>query len=202
MFRSRRWHPSKYRASLGDCQPSLQFANIQDMAADVHAQDHVGGDGERSWPSGGLGPALRRAWLGYQRRLDVAMAEAGFDQRRFPDGRVLRMCAGQTGSTISAIGRELGITRQGAGKVVGQLRDRGFVLVADSVTSKREKAVTLTPRGVDYLRAQRAAAREIDDELRAALGESGFLSLRALLEELDDHDTTRLRTYLRGSVRG
>ena len=173
------------------------------MAADlVHAQGDSGGDSEESWPSGGLGPALRRAWLGYQRRLDVAMVEAGFGQRRFPDGRVLRLCAGETGSTISAIGRELGITRQGAGKVVGQLGDSGFVTVADSVTSKREKAVTLTPRGVDYLHAQRAAAQEIEDELRAALGERGFLSLRAVLEELDDHDTTRLRTYLRGSVRG
>ena len=172
------------------------------MAADlVHAQGDFGSDGEEPGASGGLGSALRRAWLGYQRRLDVAMAEAGFGQRRFPDGRVLRLCAAETGSTISAIGRELGITRQGAGKVVGQLRDSGFVTVTDSVTSKREKSVMVTPRGVDYLQAQRAAAQEIEDELRAALGETGFVSLRAVLEELDDHETTRLRTYFRGSVR-
>ena len=106
----------------------------------------------------GLGPALRRAWLGYQLRLDAAMAEAGFGERRFPDGRVLRLCSGQAGSTISAIGRELGITRQGASKVVGHLRDRGYVAVADSTTSKREKSVVLTSHGTDYLRAQRAAA--------------------------------------------
>src|SRR5882672_11311090 len=74
----------------------------------------------------GLGPALRRAWLGYQRRLDEAMAAAGFDERRFPDGRVLRMCSGPAGATTSQIGRELGITRQGAGKIVGSLRDRGY----------------------------------------------------------------------------
>ena len=46
------------------------------------------------------------------------MAEAGFGERKFPDGRVLRVCSGRAGSTISAIGRELGITRQGASKVV------------------------------------------------------------------------------------
>src|ERR1700722_7236270 len=105
-----------------------------------------------------LGPAIRRAWLGYQVRLDVAMADAGFGERRFPDGRVLRLCAGQTGSTISAIGRELDMTRQGASKVVGHLSDRGYVTVADSATSKREKSVRLTSRGVDYLGVQRAAA--------------------------------------------
>ncbi len=153
-----------------------------------------------AWPpSAGLGPALRRAWLGYQRRLDVAMAEAGFGERRFPDGRVLRLCAGQ-GSTISAIGRELDITRQGAGKVVGHLRDRGYVTVADSATSKREKSVVLTPHGVDYLRSQRTAVRAIEDELRAALGEAPFAGLRGLLDALDDGEPTRLRTYLRRSA--
>ena len=83
------------------------------------------------------------------------MAEAGFGERRFPDGRVLRVCSGEAGSTISAIGRELGITRQGASKVVAHLHDRGYVAVADSTTSKREKSVILTPRGIDYLAHQR-----------------------------------------------
>ena len=74
----------------------------------------------------GLGPALRSAWVAYQVRLDTAMAEAGYGERRFPDGRVFRLCLDQSGSTISAIGRELGITRQGASKVVGQLRESGL----------------------------------------------------------------------------
>ena len=99
----------------------------------------------------GLGAALRRAWVGYQLRLDRAMADAGFGERRFPDDRVLRASSGETGATISAIGRELGITRQGATKVVADLRDRGFVVVTDSKTSQREKSVALTARGTDYL---------------------------------------------------
>ena len=147
----------------------------------------------------GLGAALRRAWLGYQLRLDGAMAEAGFAERRFPDGRVLRVCSGEAGSTISAIGRELGITRQGASKVVVYLRDRGYVEVADSMTSKREKSVVLTPRGIDYLALQRAAARAIEDELRAGLGEAGFSALGALLDALGTGDELRLRAYLRRS---
>lgn len=147
----------------------------------------------------GLGAALRRAWLGYQLRLDRAMAEAGFGERRFPDGRVLRACSDEAGSTISAIGRELGITRQGASKVVAELHDRGYVDIDDSTTSKREKSVVLTPLGVDYLAHQRAAARAIEEELRAELGDAPLAALGSLLVALDAGDGARLRAYLRRS---
>ncbi len=128
------------------------------------------------------------------------MADAGFGERRFPDGRVLRLCSGDAGSTISAIGRELGITRQGASKVVARLRDRGYVVVTDSATSRREKSVVLTSRGIDYLKGQRAAARAIEVELKAAIGETGFAALFALLDALDDGQSERIRTYLQRST--
>ena len=130
------------------------------------------------------------------------MADAGFGERRFPDGRVLRLCSGQAGSTISAIGRELGITRQGASKVVGHLRDRGYVAVADSATSRREKSVTLTSRGIDYLRG--AASGRSGDRGRSERPRSerqGFSGLFALLDALDDGEHVRMRTYLRRSSR-
>jgi DNA-binding MarR family transcriptional regulator len=149
--------------------------------------------------SDGLGPALRRAWVGYQLRLDAAMADAGFGERRFPDGQVLRLCLGETGSTISAIGRELGITRQGASKVVGRLRDRGYLSVADSATSGREKSVTLTPRGAEYLAAQRKTARGIERQLRSELGDAGFDALHTLLGALGEGERVRMRTYLQRS---
>jgi DNA-binding MarR family transcriptional regulator len=148
-----------------------------------------------------LGAALRRAWLGYQLRLDGAMADAGFGERRFPDGRVLRTCADNAGATISAIGRELGITRQGASKVVAHLCDRGYVVVTDSTTSKRERSVVLTARGIDYLTHQRAAAQAIEDELRAELGDEILSALRTLLQALDPGEDVRLRAYLRRSSR-
>ena len=128
------------------------------------------------------------------------MAEAGFGERRFPDGRVLRVCSDKAGSTISAIGRELGITRQGAAKVVAELRDRDYVVVADSTTSKREKSVAITPRGAAYLAHQSAAAREIEDELRAELGDATFTALGSLLGALDAEGEMRLRGVLAALV--
>jgi DNA-binding MarR family transcriptional regulator len=128
------------------------------------------------------------------------MADAGFDDRRFPDGRVLRLCSEPSGSTISAIGRELGITRQGAGKVVAHLGERGYVSVADSATSGREKSVTLTSRGIEYLATQREATRKIDGQLRAELGEASFASLFTLLDALGEGKQVRMRAYLQRST--
>jgi DNA-binding MarR family transcriptional regulator len=127
------------------------------------------------------------------------MADAGFNDRRFPDGRVLRLCSSEEGTTISAVGRQLGTTRQGASKVVGIPRDRGFLEVDDSVISKREKSVVGTAQGIDYLRAKREATDAIEVELRAELGELGVSALMTLLDVLGQGEQLRLQVYLRRS---
>jgi len=149
----------------------------------------------RSEPAS-LGAQLRRAWVGYQRRLDTAMAAAGFDDRRLPDARILRVCAHPAEATISDIGRELGITRQGASKIVASLRDRRYVTVVDSPTSGREKIVKLTPRALDYLAARRKAVQHIDRRLRREVGDESFAALGLLVEALSGGEDLRMRDYL------
>jgi DNA-binding MarR family transcriptional regulator len=146
-----------------------------------------------------LGPALRKAWVGYQQRLDEAMARAGFGDRGFPDVRVLRMCVAPAETTVADIGRELGITRQGAAKVVGSLRDRGHVTVAPSATNGREKIVRATPRAVDFLAAHRKAARSIERALRGRLGEEAFTALEQLVDALAGEHDLSMRDYLRNA---
>jgi DNA-binding MarR family transcriptional regulator len=131
-----------------------------------------------------LGAALRRAWLAYHRRIEAAMVEAGFDDVAVPDGRVLRLCLDPSGTTISTIGRALGMTRQGAGKLVGSLRDRGYLKVQPSASSGREVSVTATAKARDYLALRRQAAGRVEDEVRAELGADGYAQLRALLQVL------------------
>ena len=143
-----------------------------------------------------LGPALLRAWLGYRRRLDEALAAAGFD-RRFPDGRVLHICARTPDVTISQIARELGMSRQGAGKIVASLHDREYVALRASASDSREKIVALTPRAQDFLAARRKAARAIERSLRAALGSEAFEALECLLTALGGDEQPRLSAYLR-----
>ena len=65
-------------------QLSSQFANM--LARGPRIRRHVErASARRRWEL--VRPRLRRAWLGYQLRLDQAMAEAGFGERGFPDGR-------------------------------------------------------------------------------------------------------------------
>ena len=135
--------------------------------------------------------------MGYRRRLDAELAAAGFGDRGFPDGRVLRICSRCAETTISQIGRELGITRQGAGKVVASLRDRGYVTLSASATDGREKVVKLTQRAIDYLAAHRNAARSIERQLRTEVGAEGFDSLHRLLTALGGDEQPRMSDYLR-----
>jgi DNA-binding MarR family transcriptional regulator len=148
----------------------------------------------RAFPLGG---ALRRAWVGYQRLLDDELAVAGYEDRGLPDGRVLRICARDPEATISAIGRELAISRQGAGKLVASLRDRGYVTLDPSPDSGREKRITLTPRAREYLTAHRAAARRIEERLRVQIGEDAYGGLLLLVEALGGDEHPRMRDYIR-----
>jgi DNA-binding MarR family transcriptional regulator len=125
------------------------------------------------------------------------MASVGFEDRGLPDGRVLRICSRTPDVTISQIGRELGISRQGAGKVVAKIRDRGYVMISDSTTSGREKVVSLTPRAAAYFAAQRQAARGIERQLREEVGETAFDGLYLLLAALGGDDQPRMRDFLR-----
>ncbi len=147
-----------------------------------------------------LGRGLRQAWVGYQRRLDQEMAAAGFRDRGFPDGRVLRVCSHAGETTIAQLGRELGITRQGAAKIVSSLRDRGYLTVEASATSGREKTVRLTPRALRYLDARRKAARQIERQVLAEVGAEGFESLRRLVQALGGEQQPRMLDYLRRSA--
>ena len=154
------------------------------------------GEGEAR-SSARLGSALRQAWVGYRRRLDDELAAAGFGDRGFPDGRVLRLCGGAADVTISHIGRELGITRQGASKIVASLRDRGYVTLSPSPTDGREKIVTLTGRAVEFLAAQREAGRRIEAQIQLELGQDALDGLYRLLDALGAADQPRLIDYLR-----
>lgn len=147
-----------------------------------------------------FGVALRQAWVGYRRQLDRELAEAGFADRGFPDGRVLHLCSGASDVTISQIGRELSITRQGASKIVASLRDRGYVTLSPSPTDGREKIVKPSRRAVEFLAAQRAAARRIEARIREELGDDVLEGLYRLLDALGEEDQPRLADYVRSAA--
>jgi DNA-binding MarR family transcriptional regulator len=130
--------------------------------------------------------ALRRALGGYRRQMDAQLATAGFAGRQFPAGRVLRMCAGPGVTTISDVGRELGITRQGASKIVAALREQGYLSVTPSQDDGREKILTLTPRAIEALLAAYRAAATIEKRVREEVGDEGMEQFFRVLDVVAD----------------
>jgi DNA-binding MarR family transcriptional regulator len=102
--------------------------------------------------------------------------------------------------TISEIGRELGVTRQAASKVVAVLKDRGFVTLGPSPADGREKLVVLTTHATRYLAAQREAAQRIERRLKNELGKEDLERLWTTLDALGGEDTPRLSEYLRAKL--
>ena len=129
--------------------------------------------------------------------MDEELAAEGFTDHRFPDRSVLRICSGPEDTTISQIGRGLGITRQGASKIVAGLSRRGYVTVTASPTNGREKIVRLTGRGEEYRAALRRAAQTVERELRAEVGSEELESFCRVLDALGGGEQPMPVAYLR-----
>jgi DNA-binding MarR family transcriptional regulator len=135
--------------------------------------------------------------VGYRLRLDAELAAAGFADQSLPDGRVLQVCARSGEVTIAHIGRELKISRQGAGKIVASLKDRGYLTLSPSPHSGREKVVRLTDRAHAYLSARRQAARRIERYVVEEAGPAALDVLYSVTEVLARPGQPTLSDYLR-----
>ena len=143
-----------------------------------------------------LGPALARAWLGYHRRVQASLAAEGFADQGFPDGPILRLCQ-EPGVTVTELGRELGISRQGASKFVAGLVERGYVSLEPSPSDRREKIVRPTAHARARVAAAVTARRALDREIAAELGEESLAAVRALAGLLTDPAAPPLRDLWR-----
>jgi DNA-binding MarR family transcriptional regulator len=138
-----------------------------------------------------LGGMLLRAWLGYRRRLQRMLADAGFEDREYFDAYVVRLVAAEPGMTVSRLGEQMRTSRQAASKLVAGLVERGHLVLENSATSGREKTVRATPRSLAHLETLRQARGEIDAEIRARLGDQALQAVRDLYDLLADPDRPR-----------
>lgn len=122
---------------------------------------------------------LAAAAAGADARVRAAVAAAGFADVRPGHAAVLAHLAGGPRS-VGDLAARLGITAQGASKVVLELERLGYVTRADG-PDRRTRAVTLTERGhaaIEATATARAALRADIDEL---LGPRGGSQLRRYL---------------------
>ena len=104
--------------------------------------------------------AILRAGRAAIDELHRRLAQRGHPHVRPAHGYAFQ-AIGADGTTAGELGQRLGVTKQAAGQMVDDLTRLGYVERGPDPSDGRRRLVTLTPRGVDCLRA----SAEIFDEL-------------------------------------
>lgn len=138
-----------------------------------------------------LGRLLTQATRHLVDEMHHRLAEQGFDDLRPAHGYVLNAAAAG-GVTASALAVVLGVTKQGAAKVVVELEARGYV-ERTTTDDRRARPIALTPRGRAALAAAEAIQRAIEEEWGAMVGTRSMATLRRSLEQVVERVDAPLR---------
>lgn len=138
--------------------------------------------------------------LAYQAFTDELRTD--LETRGFPDlgsayGYVFRALAVET-LHLHQLAARLGMTAQGAAKIVNEMVSRGYVERKPDPQDGRAKELRLAPRGRAALAAARRFHATYERRLRSRLGESTVAEARQMLEAMiarsgGDAATTPLR---------
>jgi DNA-binding MarR family transcriptional regulator len=143
-------------------------------------------------PAHDLGVLLTLALEAFKERLHAHLARAGYDDLGPSFGFVFRSLADRPLSLVELAAR-LGISSQGALKIVTEMEGRGYVERQDDATDRRVRRLALTSRGRSALREARRLHAAVERELTAAFGAERVAGARVVLEALAGeaaHDST------------
>jgi len=83
--------------------------------------------------------------------------------------------------TISQLSNTLGISRQATHKAVGNLVDRGYVELKESVDNKKVKTICLTPLGEASFEERTRILQEIENTISDRIGKENLSKLKEIL---------------------
>jgi DNA-binding MarR family transcriptional regulator len=126
---------------------------------------------------------LRGALRTYGSAVRAALAAVGCDDVPRSGAYVLGAIA-RSGSPLSGIIRELGVSKQAAGQLVDTLVIRGYLLRTPDPDDRRRMTVTLTERGQVAAEAAHGAVEEVDRAVVEQVGPRAMAATRATLAAL------------------
>jgi DNA-binding MarR family transcriptional regulator len=126
---------------------------------------------------------LRGALRSYGSATRRALGRVGCDDLPRNGAYVVGAIA-RTGSPLSGIIRELGMSKQAAGQLVDTLVVRGYLLRTPDRDDRRRMTVTLTDRGRLAADAAHGAVEEVDAALTERVGAAQVTATRATLASL------------------
>ncbi len=130
-----------------------------------------------------FGILLGLAYQTFVDHLNARLAERGFADLRPAFGYVFRALAEQP-LTSGQFATRLGITAQGAGKLVDHMVEAGYVERRLDTDDRRTKWLSLTSRGGAAMAAARAIHQDVEQQLEADLGAPTVATLRTVLQHL------------------
>lgn len=134
-------------------------------------------------PDADLGVLLTIAVGVFKDRLHAHLATAGYDDLGPSFGFVFRSLADRELS-LAELATMLGITPQGALKIVNEMVAKDYVERRDDSNDGRVRRLVLTTRGRAALREARRFHARAERELVAQLGANRVAGARAVLESL------------------
>lgn len=114
--------------------------------------------------------------------LHERLAAEGHSDMRPAYGYALVAIAGEA-ATTARLGELLGMTKQGAGKLVSALEERGYVQREAHPADARAQLVVPTARGRDLLERSARIQAELEAEWEERLGQRTARALRRGLEQ-------------------
>jgi DNA-binding MarR family transcriptional regulator len=127
-----------------------------------------------------FGDLLGLARLAWVRQMSARLAALGHGPFHRGDSALLRLLA-QGPVPVGRAGAVLGVTRQGARKIVDRLERRGYARTERDRADGRVLNVSLTPAGADYARAVAEVAEALDRELARRVDPSQLVAADAVL---------------------
>lgn len=130
-----------------------------------------------------LGILLALAYQEFVRELRETHAAEGFDDSGRSDGAVFRALAIRP-MTVSDLAARMQITKQGAGQIIDDMQERGYVQRRPDPSDGRARLVYLSPRGEAALAAARRFHKRYEQRLARTIGADAVASLRRALETM------------------
>ena len=116
-------------------------------------------------------------------QMDDARAETEFSEVRPADIRVFAQLRGRT-MKLSEIHREMGYSRQAAQQAVERLVEHDMIMVSPDPNSRRDKLVSITPKGQRWRAIAAQQIRQIETQIGEVIGSDAKENLRDQLDRL------------------
>jgi DNA-binding MarR family transcriptional regulator len=130
-----------------------------------------------------IGLLLFVPYRAMEARVFAGLAAAGFDDFTPAQARVFQRIA-PSGSRLTDLAAQAGITKQSAGFLVDQLERAGYVERVPDPEDGRARLVRIAERGARSVEESRAIVTQVEAEWADHLGERRMVQLREILDDL------------------